>query len=77
MKILEGMYTLSEENLDYFFRFEGDKALMVDDMRKHYLSMTHEVKETARKNGQTELANKAEQLFNDYYDIYVGQVGYQ
>lgn len=77
LKILEGMYTLSEENLNYFFRFEGNKALLVDDMRKHYLSMTHEVKETARKNGQTELANKAEQLFNDYYDIYVGQVGYQ
>ena len=76
LEILEGMYTVTEQNLGYYFRFEGKKALMVDDMRKHYLSMAHEVKEAARNNRQTEMEDKAEQLFNDYYDIYVRQMGY-
>ena len=76
MKILEGLYEITVENLEYFFRFEGDKALMVDDMRKHYLSMAHEVKEAARRNKQAEMQDKAEKLFNEYYDVYVRQMGY-
>jgi len=77
LAILEGMYTVTEENLDYFFRFTGDKAKMVDDMRKHYLSMAHEIKEAARRNVQPEMSGKADQLFNEYYDEYTRQLGYQ
>ena len=76
MEILEGLFALTSQNLEYFFRFQGNKAMMVDDMRKHYLSMAHEVKETARRNDQTELQTKADQMFNDYYDIYVRQLGH-
>ena len=75
MKILEGMLDITNQNLEYFFRFEGEKAMLVDDMRKHYLSMSHEVKEIARSNNQTELEAQAEQLFNSYYEIYVRQLG--
>ena len=75
MEILEGMFSITSQNLEYFFRFQGDKAMMVDDMRKHYLSMAHEVKEVARRNQQTEMQTKADQMFNDYYDIYVRQLG--
>ena len=71
MEILDGLYTITSQNLEYFFRFQGNKAMMVDDMRKHYLSMAHEVKETARRNKQTEMQEQADQMFNDYYDIYV------
>jgi hypothetical protein len=45
-------------------------------MRKHYLSMSHETKEVARRNAQKEMEEKAEALFNDYYDIYVSQMSY-
>ncbi len=76
LTILEGMYDVTQQNLEYFFRFEGKKAMMVDDMRKHYLSMAHEIKEVSKRNMQTEMSGKAEQLFNDYYDIYVRQLGY-
>ncbi len=76
LEVLEGLYGIIEQNLEYFFRFEGRRALLVDDMRKHYLSMAHELKETARRNLQTELRDKADTLFNDYYDIYVSQMGY-
>ena len=76
MEILDGLFALTSQNLEYFFRFQGNKAMMVDDMRKHYLSMAHEVKETARRNNQTELETKADQMFNDYYDIYVRQLGH-
>jgi len=76
LEILEGMYTLTEENLDYFFRFKGNKALMVDDMRKHYMSLAHEIKEVARRNGQSELEDKVEALFNQYYEMYVQERGY-
>jgi hypothetical protein len=77
MEILEGMYILTEENLEYFFRFEGEKAMMVDDMKKHYLSLAHEIKEAARRNAQLEMSGKADQLFNDYYKVYTRQLGYQ
>jgi hypothetical protein len=76
LEILNGTYDVIEQNLDYFFRFKGDKAIMVDDMRKHYLSMSHETKEVARRNAQKEMEEKAEALFNDYYDIYVSQMSY-
>jgi hypothetical protein len=75
LEILEGMFGITAQNLEYFFRFEGHKAMLVDDMRKHYLSMAHEVKETARRNNQEEMQTKADQMFNDYYDIYVRQLG--
>jgi hypothetical protein len=77
LEILEGLYTITLENLEYLFRFEGKKALLVDDMRKHYLSMAHEIKENASRNGQTDLSGRAEETFNNYYDIYLGQMGYQ
>jgi hypothetical protein len=76
LQILEGMLNVISQNLDYFFRFEGRKALMVDDMRKHYLSMAHELKETARRNAQTDMRDRAEKLFNDYYEIYLTQIRY-
>jgi hypothetical protein len=76
LTILKGMYDLIEQNLEYFFRFEGDKAMMVDDMRKHYLSMAHEIKEIARLNRQFEFQAEADQLFNDYYEIYVRQMSF-
>ncbi len=76
LEVLEGLYSVIEQNLEYFFRFEGRKAMLVDDMRKHYLSMAHELKETARQNLQTEMRDRAEQMFNEYYDIYVSQMGY-
>lgn len=75
LSVLEGIYNITEQNLEYFFRFEGRKAMLVDDMRKHYLSMAHEIKELARRNQQTEMQNKAEALFNDFYDIYIGRLG--
>ncbi len=75
LAILEGMYSLTEQNLDYFFRFEGNKAMMVDDMRKHYMSMAHEVREIARANEQTEMKDKADKLFNEFYELYVMQLG--
>ena len=75
MEILEGLYSIIAQNLEYFFRFQGERAMMVDDMRKHYLSLSHGIKEAARRNGQTEMHTKADQMFNDYYDIYVRQLG--
>ncbi|MEN8225186.1 MAG: DUF2723 domain-containing protein [Bacteroidota bacterium] len=72
--VLEGIFAVTSQNLEYFFRFQGDKALMVDDMRKHYLSLAHEIRETARRHDQTEMHAKADQMFNDYYDIYVRQM---
>jgi hypothetical protein len=75
LQVLEGMFAVTSQNLTYFFQFEGEKAKMVDDMRKHYLSMSHEIKEIARRNQQTDMETRADQMFNDYYDIYVRQLG--
>jgi hypothetical protein len=77
LAILEGIYTLTIENLEYFFRFKGRKAMLVDDMKKHYLSMSHEIKETASRNGQSDLESRADDTFNNYYNIYVSEVGFQ
>jgi hypothetical protein len=74
MAILDGMYNIIAQNLEYFFRFEGNKGLMVDDMKKHYLSMAHEVKLSAQRNGQTEMQDKTDALFTEFYDIYVSQM---
>ncbi len=75
MEILNGMLDLTRQNLDYFFRFEGTKALMVDNLRKHHLSMSHEIRELARRTGHKELETSAEELFDSYYDLYMRQMG--
>ena len=74
-EILDGMLDLTRQNLEYLFRFEGNKALMVDNLRKHHLSMAHEIRELAKRTGQSEVENRADELFNSYYDLYMRQMG--
>jgi hypothetical protein len=76
-QILEGLLSITGENLQYFFSFEGEQAALVDNMLKHYMSMAHEIRENAGRNGQTGINDRAEQLFNQYYDIYISRMGYQ
>lgn len=75
LEVLEGVYRITEQNLEYFFRFEGHKALLVEDMIKHYLSMAHEIKNLAQRSGQDEMRDRADALFNEYYNIFVGRIG--
>jgi hypothetical protein len=75
LDVLEGVYHITEQNLEYFFRFEGYKAMLVDDMRKHYLSMAHEITNVAQRSGQDVMRERADTLFNEFYNIYVGRMG--
>ncbi|MFC2107355.1 protein O-mannosyl-transferase family [Bacteroidota bacterium] len=70
--ILQRLYEITKENLQYYFRFTGSKAEKIDQQRQHNLAMMREVYTTAEKEGREEIAKEAKSVFDTYYQRYIG-----
>jgi len=70
--ILQRLYEITKQNLQYYFRFTGSKAEKIDQQRQHNLAMMREVYQTAEKEGRTEIAKEAKSNFDRYYQRYIG-----
>ncbi len=66
--IAERMIDIHEENLIYYFRFPGGIADLVSDHKHESLGMLQRISIICDMYNQDELADRAEQVFEAYYD---------
>jgi hypothetical protein len=60
------------EQLEYYFEFSGKQAQMFDGEKQQNLGMLQGVMQTANQYGQDDIAQKASDLFEIYYQMYLG-----
>jgi tetratricopeptide (TPR) repeat protein len=77
IEILERMLDISDEQLTYFFSFPDDKLGYISGDIQQGLAILHAVGRAAGDNGQEEIAMKAEETLDLYYNLYLGQPGNQ
>lgn len=68
--------TLLQSTLDelyYYFTFTGQMAEEVDLQRQQKLAMMREISQVAMENGRSGIGNEAGNIFEQYYQRYVGQ----
>ncbi len=70
--ILQRLYEITHQNLQYYFRFTGSNAEKIDMQRQHNLAMIREIYQTAERKGRTEIATEAKSVFDMYYQRYIG-----
>jgi len=68
--IVSRLITIFDENLGYYFQFEGKRARVYDDDIQQNLYMIRKVTDVTRNNKQTELYTKATEVYNKYSKIY-------
>jgi hypothetical protein len=73
-KILNRLIEITEQNLDYYFRFTGNMAERIDPQRQQNLAMMQQIAKTAQQSGQNEIAVKAKVIFDKYYQRYLGNI---
>ncbi|MEA3478200.1 MAG: UbiA family prenyltransferase, partial [Bacteroidota bacterium] len=69
--ITERLFTYVEQNLQYFFRFSGDKEEQIDRYRQQYLAMVREIMKMTERYEQEDLHDRSKALFDSYYQLYV------
>ncbi len=67
------MLEIHEENLNYYFRFRGDRAEAVRNNIRESLTMIQQIHYTAELYRQKDLAEQAEDAFYFYYEIWLGR----
>ncbi len=71
-EIVSRMVDIFEENLRYYFSFTGRRAGLVESQKQDALAIMQRMFFVTRQHGQEELSERAEQVFDTYYDLYVG-----
>ncbi|TVR43163.1 MAG: DUF2723 domain-containing protein [Bacteroidia bacterium] len=69
--IAERMIDIHEENLRYYFRFRGNLAARIASKRQESLMMMQRIAHVAEMYEQDELANRADDIFDSYYDLWI------
>ncbi len=69
-EIFDRMVDIFEEQLEYYFLFNGKYANKYDPDKQQNLHLLNQIRQIARKNGKVELTNKASDVFEKYYDQY-------
>lgn len=64
------MVELEEENLEYYFSFTGARARMSESGKQESMVIMQRITHLSKLNGQEELAEQSEEVFNYYYDLY-------
>ncbi len=72
-KIAERMKEIHEENLAYYFQFTGPDATRIDGKKQESLAMMQRIARVAQTYGQDELQEKADDIFERYYETWIRQ----
>ncbi len=72
-EILKILMRHTMDELYYFFTFTGKRAEEVDLQRQQKLAMMREISQVAMENRRSGIGNEAGNIFEQYYQRYVGQ----
>jgi hypothetical protein len=70
-QILSRFIDIQDENLRYFFAFTGNKARLINDEKEMALGILHRITQVAEQYERTELYDRADAIFKDYYDMFL------
>lgn len=73
LEILDRMHTIYSDQLAYFFSFPADKKPYLSSDIQQALAVVHAVGRSAERNSQKEMADKAKETVDFYYNLYVGE----
>jgi len=73
--VLERLYSLYAEDLNYYFRFPNNKLNALESDMQQAMAIINRINITASKNDNTDLAEKARTSLEKYYDMYVQRTG--
>jgi hypothetical protein len=68
--ISERLIEISEKELKFYFSFNNKFANAIDKDKQFALGILQRINQIAGRYQQTEVAKKAEELFNNYYKLY-------
>jgi len=72
-KLRNEMADIQDEQLGYFFRFPENKRAYIRMDIQQAMAVLHAVGQIARENKQGDLAGRAEETLDLYYNLYVGE----
>jgi hypothetical protein len=70
--IISRYIDIQTENMEFFFAFKGSKAKLVNDDKEQSLAITNRIMQVTEKFGRTELFERSNNLFQQYYQIWLG-----
>jgi len=73
VEILQRMTGIQDEQLGYFFRFPENKRAYISMDIQQAMAVLHAVGQIAKDNNQADIADKAEETLELYYNLYVGE----
>ena len=68
--ISQRLIEISEKELKFYFAFNKKFAGAIDREKQFALGILQRINQICNRYGQTEIAKKAEEIFNNYYKLY-------
>jgi len=69
--ISKRLLELNDQNLKYYFSFTGKQANLLEREKSRALGIIQRIQHIAERHEISELADKAEMMFEKYYDLFV------
>ncbi len=73
-EIFTRMVELEEQNLRYYYSFSGNRARRLESSKQESLIVVQRITQLSKLFGQEDLAQKAEKVFDYYYDLFMREV---
>ncbi len=73
--ILYRLLEIQDENLKYFFAFSHKNAQKIENEKGYAMAITNRIVQIADNFDRTELHKQAENIFKEYYNLYMGGEG--
>ncbi len=70
-EIVLRLIELTEQDLNYYFLFTGQKAKLIDFEKQQGLAKLHRINQVTQKYGQTDLSKKSGDIFEQFYGLYL------
>lgn len=67
------LISIFENELEYYFRFEGSRSSLYDGEKQQNLAMLQRIIQTAEEYGQQEVSDRAKEAFDRFYGMYIGK----
>ncbi|MBN1339241.1 MAG: DUF2723 domain-containing protein [Bacteroidales bacterium] len=67
------LISVFEDELEYYFRFEGTRKSLYDGEKQQNLAMLQRLIRIAGDYEQEEVTNRAQEVFDRYYGMYIGK----
>jgi len=72
-EIVEELINIYSNNLKFYYSFVGEKSKLVDKEKQQSLAVFQRISQTTQKYHQDSLNSTSKKIFDEYYQIYVGE----